>query len=116
MSWRDLIALPRRVAEIYTDMKELVRTMADDITPVLTGVAQGLADLGPKLSALLAENAELRARNAELEGTEATQSAAATDVKAAYDNVAGLLTAEPSAPDVEPLPEPEPEPGPAPTE
>ena len=107
MTWRDLISLPRHVAEIRTNVKELIRTMADDITPVLTGVAQGLADLGPKLSTLLAENAELRARNAELEGTEATQSAAAADVKTAYDNVAGLLTAEPSAPDVDPLPEPE---------
>lgn len=81
--------------------------MADEITPVLESVAAGLADLAVSIGALIAENAQLRTRNAELEGTEATQSAAAADVKSRFDNVAGLLTAEPSAPDVDPLPEPE---------
>lgn len=81
--------------------------MADEITPILESVAAGLADLAVSIGALIAENAQLRERNAELEGTEATQSTAAGGVKTAFDNVAGMLTAEPSAPDVEPLPEPE---------
>lgn len=77
--------------------------MADQ-SALLNSVADGLRTLGATVTALLSENATLRARNAELEGEDVAESAASVNVKAEYDNLAGLFTAEPSVPDVEPLP------------
>jgi ABC-type transporter Mla subunit MlaD len=102
---RHLIALPRRVAEIRTDMKGLL-AMADQITTTLTEVADGLrGPLATSITALLAERDQLAARNAELEGTEATQSAAADDVRAAFADVAAKFAPVAEVPDVPELPE-----------
>lgn len=84
-----------------TDLKEMLM----DNSQLLNDVAQGLNDMGPAISALLAENASLR-------GEDTAESAAAGNVKTAFDGLASKFTAEPSLPDVPPV-EPTPEPAPA---
>lgn len=84
------------------NIERLLIAMADQ-SALLNSIAEGLRALGASVSALLAENATLRTRNAELEGEEVAESAATTSVKAEFDAVAGLFTAEPTVPDVPPL-------------
>jgi hypothetical protein len=103
--WRDLIALPQRVTEIHTRTERLI-AMADQITQTLTEVADGLrGPLTTSIIALIESERTALARVAELEGTEVPQSAAAADVRAAFGEVAGLLTPVAEVPDVEPLPD-----------
>lgn len=84
-----------------------------DVSDVLNGVAEGLRDrLGPSISELLAENNSLRVRNAELEGEDVAESAAAASVKDAFDGVAALFDQTDEAPTPEPLPAVEGEGGP----
>lgn len=87
-------------------------TMAD-VSQVLNEVAAGLrGPLATSIQALIASEAAARARVAELEGEDVAESAAAADVKAAFDEVAGVFAA-PELPDVPELPaEPEPTPDP----
>lgn len=75
-----------------------------DNSQMLNDVALGMIALGEVVGPLLAENAALR-------GEDAAESAAAGNVKSAFDGLAAKFTAEPSLPDVPPL-EPAPEPGP----
>jgi hypothetical protein len=103
--WRDLIALPRRAAEIHTFTKELP-TMADQITQTLNEVAEGLrGPLATSITALIDSEAAARARVAELEGTETAQSTAANDVKVAFADVAARFAPVDEVPDVDPLPD-----------
>lgn len=74
--------------------------MADN-SALLNDIAVGLSGpLAGSIQALIAENATLR-------GEDAAESAAAQNVKSAFDSVASLFAADPEAPAVEPLPEPE---------
>ena len=83
-----------------------------DVSQVLNDVAAGIRDnLGPRISELLAENATLRVRNAELEGEDVAESDAASGVKTAFDGVAGLFDQTDEAPTPDPLPEPPATPG-----
>lgn len=109
IAWRDLRLMWADMDDHFTRIERMLTAMADQ-SALLNSVAEGLRSLGGTVSALVAENATLRARNAELEGEEAAESAATSNVKAEYDSLAALFNSEPSVPDVEPLPEPEPAP------
>jgi hypothetical protein len=86
----DLYMVPARVKEILVKM--------DNITTLLNDVAEKLR--GPVYTSVQA----LIARNAELEGTESTQSAAAANVQSAFGEVSDLFAAAgPETPDVPPL-------------
>jgi paraquat-inducible protein B len=101
----------KMVAEIRGRIDSMGATMAD-VSDVLNGVAEGLRDrLGPAIRDVLAENAQLRNRNAELEGEDVAESAAASNVKSAFDDVARQFDGTDEAPTPDPLPEPE-QPGP----
>lgn len=123
MSWLDHITWPRRaisnleadmaavrmaVLKIPTRLKNLENLMAAD-RELLAQIAEGLTTLAVPVSDLIASEAALRARVAELETDAAADEAgdleAAGAVKAAFDNLAAKFTAEPEVPDVEPLPE-----------
>jgi len=79
--------------------------MADQITTVLTEVAEGLrGPLATSITALIAERDTLAARNAELEGTEVVQSSAAADVRAAFHEVAASIAPVQDVQDVPDLP------------
>lgn len=121
MSWWDRMFLSRRVlsdvqaavwgngrmlAEVRHKIDKMGMTMAD-VSQVLNDVATGLRDnLGPRIQDVLAENATLRSRNAELEGEDVAESEAAANVKAAFDDVARAFDGTDEAPTPEPLPEP----------
>lgn len=121
MSWWDRIFLTRKIAsdiqatawgngrmlaEIRSKIEQMGMNMAD-VSQVLNDVATGLRDnLGPRIQDVLAENAALRVRNAELEGEDVAESEAAAAVKAAFDQVAGSFDQTDEAPTPEPLPEP----------
>lgn len=104
----DMAAVRLTVLEIPTRLKKLETIMAAD-RDLLATIAEGLTALATPVSDLIASEAALRARVAELEGDaaadEAGDLAAAGSVKAAFDNLAGKFAAEPEVPDVEPLPE-----------
>lgn len=117
VSWIERItapwtAVPDATTRIEHKLAELGDLMADQST-LLNDIAAGLSGpLAGSIQVLIAENAELR-------GEDAAESAAAQNVKSAFDSVASLFAAEPEAPAVEPLPEPEtgpttPETGPTP--
>ena len=126
MSWWDRMFLSRKVlsdvqaatwgngrmlAEIRHKIDEMGMTMAD-VSQVLNDVATGLRDnLGPRIQDVLAENATLRSRNAELEGEDVAESEAAAAVKAAFDQVAAAFDGTDEAPTPDPLPEPPVNPG-----
>lgn len=121
MSWWDRIFPSRRLlsdvqaaawgngrilAEIRSKIEKMETDMAD-VSNVLNEVATGLRDrLGPRIQDVLAENATLRTRNAELEGEDVAESAAAENVKAAFDDVARAFDQTDEAPTPDPLPEP----------
>lgn len=86
-----------------------------NLIQILTALVAGLRDtLRPRLVALLEENAALRARNAELEDTEAAQLGAAQGVVDAYGEVVGVLDHTDAVPTPDPLPDaPAPEDAPA---
>lgn len=123
MSWLDYLTWPRAaisdlqrdvafqrlaLSEIRTQLKEIKTLMAAD-RELLAQIAEGLTTLATPVSDLIASEAALRARVAELEGEAAADEAgdleAAGAVKTAFDNLAGKFQAEPEVPDVEPLPE-----------
>lgn len=77
-----------------------------DVSQVLNEVAEGLrTNLGPRIAELLSENDTLRARNAELEGEDVAESAAAEGVRSAYAEVVRPFDGTDEAPTPEPLPE-----------
>lgn len=100
---------------IKANTREIRTAMALD-RELLATIAAGLTALAGPVTDLIASEAALRARVAELESAaaadEAGDLAAAGAVKAAFDDLAGKFTAEPEAPDVEPLPEPATDPDP----
>lgn len=87
---------------------------------LLATIAAGLTQLAVPITDLIAANATMRARIVELEGAAAADELgdleAAQGVKTAFDDIAAKFVAEPTVPDVEPLPGPEPTPEPAPDE
>jgi hypothetical protein len=93
------------VDENRTTLQRLEMKMADN-SALLNQVADGLTNLGPAISALVAENASLR-------GEDTAESAAASRVKEGFDHVAGLFTTAPEVPDVQPLPPVDEAPAPA---
>lgn len=114
MSWWDRIFPTRAMVSdvqatvwnIQMKIDKMGKNMAD-VSQVLNDVAAGIRDnLGPRISELLAENAQLRVRNAELEGEDVAESEAAAGVKTAFDGVAGLFDQTEEAPTPDPLPEP----------
>lgn len=121
MSWWDRFFLSRKIlsdvqaatwgnarmlAEIRGKIEQMETAMAD-VSQVLNDVATGLRDnLGPRIQDVLAENAALRTRNAELEGEDVAESAAAENVRAAFDEVARAFDQTDEAPTPDPLPEP----------
>jgi len=114
--WEHLIPNRRILTEIREKINEMRMAMAD-VSQVLNDVATGIRDnLGPRIVDVLAENAQLRNRNAELEGEDVAESAAAENVRAAFAEVAGLFDQTDEAPTPEPLPETPGEDGPAPAE
>lgn len=87
------------VEPVLAKLTELEMKMAD-VSNVLNEVAAGLrGPLATSIQALIAENAELR-------GEDEAESAAAADVRSAFDEVAAVF-APAELPDVEPLPAPE---------
>lgn len=111
MSWWDRIFLSRKMlsdiqAKVWEISMKMEMNMAD-VSQVLNDVAAALRDnLSPRITDLVAENAQLRVRNAELEGEDVAESEAASNVKTAFDGVAGLFDQTEEAPTPEPLPEP----------
>lgn len=100
MAFRTWLLKP--LADRLTTIEEKMANEAE----VLNQVADKLNnDVFPSVSALLAENLQLRTRNAELEGEDVAESAASGRVVEATNNVAGLFAA-PDLPDVEPVEEP----------
>lgn len=100
--WTDRVVLDR----IDRKIDELGASVAD-LSTLLNDIAAGLS--GP----LAGSVQELIARNAELEGVSAGNSAAAQNVRTAFDDLAAKFTNDPEAPDVAPLPETGSETGPA---
>lgn len=93
------------VWQIKLKIDKMGANMAD-VSQVLNDVAAGIRDnLGPRISELLAENASLRTRNAELEGEDVAESDSAAGVKTAFDGVVGLFDQTEEAPTPDPLPE-----------
>lgn len=91
--------LLKPITDRLTEMEEKMANEAE----VLNSVADKLnSDVFPSVSALLAENLQLRTRNAELEGEDVAESAASGRVVDATNAVAGLF-ADPELPDVEPV-------------
>jgi hypothetical protein len=95
------------IGEAMADNSALLNEVAEGLRgPLLTSVT----DLIASEKAALARVAELEGRNAELEGEDAGESAAAQAVRSAFDGLAAKFADDPEAPDVQPLPEPEPAP------
>lgn len=113
---RDAATLRFVLADLVIGLKEIKVAMAAD-RELLAQLASDVTTLATPVQALIDSEHALRARVAELEGQavadEAGDLAAAQEVKDAFDALAGKFTAEPEAPNVEPLPEPTPEPAPA---
>lgn len=105
---RDMAIVKPAVLEMFSRLNKMEKHMAAD-RDLLAQIAADLTTLATPVAALVASEAALRARVSELEGEAAADEAgdleAAGAVKAAFDNLAGKLTAEPESPDVEPLPE-----------
>lgn len=93
--WADLIALPGRVAQIYTRMEKFMA----DVSPILNKLADDLRAwaAGP-FAAVLQENATLKARNAELEGEDVAESSAADNAVAAFNELTNPVTEAPEVP------------------
>jgi hypothetical protein len=86
----------RLVDENRTILNRLESLMADT-SALLNEVAAGLrGPLATSIQDLIAENASLR-------GEDTAETGAAANVKAAFDELAGKFTADPSTPDVPPL-------------
>lgn len=99
-TFRDWLIRP-----VLNKITRLESKMAD-VSEVLNEVAAGLrGPLASSIQALIAENSTLAARNAELEGEDVAESSAASDVKAAFDEVAGVFAAPelPDVPELEPV-------------
>lgn len=96
--------------QILTALHRMEIRMAAD-RDLLAQLATDLTALAVPISNVIASEAALRARVAELEGAAAADEAgdleAAQQVKAAFDVLADKFRAEPEVPDVAPLPEPE---------
>lgn len=96
------------LVDIHNYTRETRAIVAAD-RELLAEIAAGLTALSTPVADLIASEAALRARVAELTDAaaadEAGDLAAAQNVKAAFDDLAGKFTAEPESPDVEPLPE-----------
>lgn len=105
---RDVVAIRNALPNITTQLKEIKTAMAAD-RDMLAQIADGLTTLATPVTDLIASEAALRTRVAELEGAAAADEAgdleAAGAVKTAFDNLASKFQAEPEVPDVEPLPE-----------
>jgi hypothetical protein len=115
----------RLVNENNNKITNLEALMAD-VSGVLNEVADGLrGPLATSITELIDENKRLAAEAAvargeadALQAEDAGESAAAQNVRAAFDEVAAKFSADPGAPDVDPLPapgggeEPAPVPGP----
>lgn len=103
---RQIRALWAGLTRVSNRLDEMERLMAD-VSNVLNDVATALRDnLGPNITALLAEDARLRARNAELEGEDVAESEAANNVQSAFNDAAALFDQTDEAPTPDPLPEP----------
>lgn len=94
---RELLLRP-----VLNKLAELEKKMAD-LTPLLTTVAEGLQSMGPEVTRLVSENASLRSRNAELEGEEASESAAADNLVMRFNDLAGHLSNAEEVPSVDPV-------------
>lgn len=101
-------ALARIESAVHTDLPakfDHLETLMADVSALLNDVAAGLSGpLATSITELIAERDALAAQNAELTGEDVAESAAATNVKTAFDGVAALF-APAELPDVEPLPE-----------
>lgn len=89
--WRSWVTLPDTAGLILLKIKRMESLMAD-VSQVLNDVADGLrGPLATSIQALLAENVQLRATNAELSGEDVAESAAADNVAGAFNDVSGLF-------------------------
>lgn len=84
-------------------MKPVVSAMENlmaDVSPLLTQLAQDLRAFGEgPFTELVARNAALEARNAELEGEDSAESAAAESAVSAYNEIAARVTRSPEVPE-----------------
>jgi hypothetical protein len=105
---RDITQVLLALVEIITRLKEIKQIMAAD-RELLVQLASDLTTLATPVQSLIESEAALRARVTELEGQAASDEAgdleAAQQVKTAFDAIAEKFQAEPTVPDVEPLPE-----------
>jgi hypothetical protein len=104
----DVAAIRDVLLQIPTQLNRMESIMAAD-RDLLANIAEGLTALAAPVSDLIASEAALRARVADLEGQAAADEAgdleAASAVKVAFDGIADQFRSEPEVPDVEPLPE-----------
>lgn len=95
---RDVVAIRVLLLEIPTRLNRLESAMAD-VSPLLNKLADDLRawSAGP-FADLLAENARLAARNAELEGEDAAESSAAENAAAAFNELVAPVSESPDVP------------------
>lgn len=86
-----------RIADENRSTLTRMESLMADTSALLNEVADGLR--GPLATSIQ----ELIAENASLKGEDAAESTAAQNVKAAFDELAGKFTSDPSTPDVPPL-------------
>lgn len=94
-----LITIERAVTvTIPNRLHALEKSMAD-VSPLLDKLAQDLRSwsAGP-FAAVLADNARLTARNAELEGEDAAESSAAANAVSAFNELVAPVTDSPDVP------------------
>lgn len=94
----DVLAIRLAVLEIPTRLNRLESTMAD-VSPLLNKLADDLRawSAGP-FAALLADNARLAARNAELEGEDAAETSAAENAASAFNELVAPVSESPDVP------------------
>jgi uncharacterized coiled-coil protein SlyX len=111
--WRTAPKIERAVTVTIPARLTALETLMAADRDLLAEIASGLTLLATPISDLIASEAALRARVAELEGDAAADEAgdleAAGAVKTAFDVIADKFRSEPEVPDVEPIPDPEPE-------
>jgi hypothetical protein len=102
VSWWSYLAGPWRSAaatsEILARLKQLESHMAD-VSPILNQLADDMAAwaAGP-FAELLAENARLAARNAELEGEDAAETTAADRAVTEFNRIVAPVSEAPEVP------------------
>ncbi len=96
--WRTQSTQDELTLSVLRRIEHLERFMADT-SPVLNKLAEDLRAWGAgPFAALLADNARLAARNAELEGEDVAESSAADNAVSAFNDLTAPVTESPDVP------------------